>query len=86
MSYADDATKYHTYLTNVMGPHSGQIYERRQIHTILFKFYPFLKPKKDWIQPSDHCSNHKNKGGCNICGGKPDAIFEYLARNQYKVL
>ena len=85
MGFSDEVSKYHKKLFEAMVPHKGQILTNPKIRRILFKSYPEIEAKEDWILPSDHCGNHTCKGAC-YCSMSAEAIFDRVRRGKYLVL
>jgi hypothetical protein len=76
--------KYHDELMKAMAP-----YKRKELTTAEIRCkvegVPSLREKADWIYPSDHCSNHTNKGACT-CAMTNNAIFKQIRPGKYQVL
>ena len=78
------ATEFHDRLEEVMIPYKNDVLKTSEIKTIIEKV-PEFHGKEQWIYPSDHCSNHTNKGACR-CALTEDAIFKRMKRGLYRVL
>lgn len=78
------ASKFHDKLEEVMRPYKNQVLQTARIKNIIETVHDF-RGQEQWIYPSDHCNNHTNKGAC-YCALTEDAIFEKIARGQYRVL
>jgi hypothetical protein len=85
VSFSDEVSKYHVQLSEAMAHHKGQVLTNPEIRRILITSYPELEAKEDWIQPSDHCRNHTNKGPC-YCSMSDKAIFNKVGRAKYLVI
>lgn len=79
------ASKFHNELELVMNPHQGRQLKTSEIAQII-QSTPNLEHVAQYIYPSDHCSNHKNKGACKCAlYGEGEPIFEKLERGLYLV-
>lgn len=77
------ASRFHDDLKEAMKPYQGKQLTTAEIGKIL-KSAPGLAQNARFIQPPDHCSNHKNYGACT-CAHTDKAIFEQLQRGFFKV-
>lgn len=77
------ATRLHDGLKQAMKPYQGGELTTSRIADIV-KSIPRLVHNAQFIQPSDHCSNHTNKGACT-CALTDRAIFDRLRRGLYYV-
>lgn len=84
--FVKTSTKYHDELLKAMAPHRNreEPIKTAEINKII-RGVPVLIGKEEWIYPSDHCSNHKNKGACE-CAGTGKAIFKKIDHGKYQVL
>ena len=78
------ASKFHNKLKEVMVPYKNKVLQTARFIEIIEKVHDF-RGQEQWIYPSDHCKNHMNKGAC-YCAETDDALFEKIARGQYRVL
>jgi hypothetical protein len=85
MGFTRAVSEYHDSLADSLVPFKGSTMTNDDIRKALFKKYPSLQEKEDWIQPSDHCANHTNKGACR-CSTTSQAIFRRIGRGKYLVL
>ena len=85
MGYSEEVSKYHAKLAAAMAPHKGQQLGNQQIMKVLLNTFPAIRPKQDWILPSDHCKNHTCKGAC-YCTMTDGAIFNRIGHSKYLVL
>jgi hypothetical protein len=77
------ATRLHDDLKQAMKPYQGRELTTSKIADIV-KSIPRLAHNAQFIQPSDHCSNHTNNGPCT-CALTDRAIFDRLRRGLYYV-
>lgn len=77
------ATRLHDDLKQAMRPYQGRELTTSKIANIV-KSILSLAQNAQFIQPSDHCSNHTNKGACT-CALTDRAIFDRLRRGLYYV-
>ena len=78
------ASKFHDKLEEVMAPHKNKILFTSRIKEII-ENTPDFRGQEKWIQPSDHCKNHTNKGACS-CAETDNALFEQIAIGKYRIL
>ena len=78
------ASVFHDKLKEIMVPYRNQVLSTAVIKRIIEEV-PEFKGQEQWIYPSDHCTNHTNKGACK-CALTDDAIFERICRGKYRVL
>lgn len=83
-SWRKFGSKFHDELMNAMRPYQNKTLETSRIRRII-ESVPVFKGSEQWIQPSDHCINHTNKGAC-CCALTERAIFEQIRRGLYRVL
>jgi hypothetical protein len=76
-------TKWHQPLRAAMIPHAGQTMGTRQINVVINSI-PGIGNEAQFVQPSDHCTNHTNAGACQ-CAMTDGAIFERLGHASYLV-
>ncbi len=77
------ASRFHDALKEAMIPYQGKQLKTDEISKIL-KSIPGLAQNARFIQPPDHCRNHKNYGACT-CAHTDKAIFEQLQRGLFYV-
>jgi hypothetical protein len=78
------SSKFHNKLKEVMVPYKNKILQTARFIKIIEQVHDF-RGQEQWIYPSDHCRNHTNKGAC-YCAETDAALFEKIARGQYRVL
>ena len=78
-------SKFHNDLKLAMEPYQGRQLRTNEIAKIVLET-PILAHDAQFIFPSDHCINHKNKGAC-VCAlyGEGEPIFELIRRGLYLV-
>lgn len=85
MSYAETVSAYHDELAKAVQPLRGRVVTPMEIRVVLVAMFPRREDVVDWVQPSDHCRNHRNKGACR-CATTDDALFKRVTRGHYRVL
>jgi hypothetical protein len=78
-------SRFHNDLKLAMEPYQDMELTTRRIAEIIIDT-PVLAHNSQFIFPSDHCINHKNKGAC-VCAlrGEGDPIFKKIKRGLYLV-
>jgi hypothetical protein len=74
----------HNRIAKAVAPHRGRELATQAVKKAYAVAYPKLPEEVPWVQPSDHCVNHKVKGCCG-CSLTEGAIFEQLGRGLYLV-
>jgi hypothetical protein len=83
IGWTNTVSRFHDGLKCAMTPYQGKQLKTSEISEII-RNSPNLAHNAQFIQPPDHCSNHKNKGACT-CARTEGAIFEQLRRGWYYV-
>jgi hypothetical protein len=78
------ASMFHNDLKQAVAPFRNEILETARIRKII-EAVPAFKGQEQWIYPSDHCTNHTNKGACQ-CAETDEALFERIKRGLYRIL
>ncbi len=84
-SMTKTVSTYHDRLAQAVAPLRGQEVSLTGIREAYSAAFPDAADDLKWIMGTDHSSNHSNNGPCE-CSQTNRALFEYLARNRYKVL
>jgi hypothetical protein len=85
MSFTTVVSQYHTDLAQTVRALRGRLVTQREVRDAFVDKFPNLEAKQDWVKPSDHCRNQTNKGAC-VCAKTPNALFERVEWNCYRVL
>jgi len=84
MSFASTVSGYHSTYAAAMAPFRGNLMTKAEIDVAVAE--AIADPKvRQWLLPSDHCSNHSNDGACG-CAQTDHAIFERVGHGRYRVL
>lgn len=75
---------YHEKLARAVAGLRGQHLSSKQIREAYIDAYPHATDDLKWVQGTDHCIDHTNGGPCE-CAQSDNAIFVYVARNEYRV-
>jgi len=78
------ASKFHDKFKEEMTHYKNKVLRTAEIKEIIENTNDFRGNEK-WIQASDHCKNHTNKGAC-YCAETEEALFERIGWGQYRVL
>ncbi len=84
MGWREESIKYHDKLATAVARHAGQILRTNEIAKILAKRFSEFDERENWVQPSDHCDNHTNKGACS-CALTGKAIFHKIEKGKSRV-
>lgn len=84
-SYSRLATKFHDQLGRAIVPSRGSVVGPTDVRKVLVQMFPSTKDLIDWVEPTDHCVNHINKGACE-CAYSATALFERVGRGRFLVL
>jgi hypothetical protein len=74
---------YHDEIAKLVSQYKGRTFTAGEIRQLFRECY--LDLRGNFVQASDHCIDHSNKGACD-CARTERAIFSYPTRNTYIVL
>lgn len=84
MAYTPTTSKTHEFLRKALAGHQGRTLKTSQILKMVRDCAPEIGKRIQWLNPSDHCLNHRPKGGCT-CGGTEEAVLVKIQTGLYLV-
>lgn len=82
MSFSSTVSQYHADLARIMRPFQSRELTMAEIKELVEA--DSGHGEAQWVQPSDHCKNHRREGACE-CALSDSAIFERIEWNRYRV-